>query len=213
MSNLMDYYRARAEEYDAVYAKVERQGDIGQVMARLREQLAGRDVLEVAAGTGFWTETYAHAARSVIATDINPETLTVAERRCRWPSTVTFALADAFDLPRRGVDGCLVGFFWSHVLRRDIARFVTGLAAAAPGARLVVIDNRFVAGSNRPISRTDESGNTYQERHLRDSSTWEVLKNFPTPDQVRRDLSAVADDVTVEELTYYWIATATLRRG
>lgn len=211
MSNLIDYYRARSEEHDAVYARDERQGDIGIVMARLRDHLTDKHVLEVAAGTGFWTETYAHAVRSVLVTDISPETLTVAERRLDWPDHVSFAIANAFAPGRHDVDACFVGFFWSRVLRRDIARFLSGLAIAAPGARLVVVDNRYVAGSSPPISRTDEYGNTYQQRQQRDDPTWEVLANYPTPAQVRADLHAVADDVEVEELTYYWIATANLR--
>lgn len=213
MSNLIDYYRARSEEHDAVYARAERQGDIGIVMARLRDRLTGGDVLEVAAGTGFWTETYAHAARSVLVTDINPETLTVAERRLDWPDHVSFAIADAFNLGRHNVDACFVGFFWSGILRRDIPRFLSGLAISAAGARLVIVDNRYVAGSHPAISRTDEDGNAYQQRQHRDSPTWEALANYPTAAQVRADLHGIADDVEVEELTYYWIATATLRGG
>jgi demethylmenaquinone methyltransferase/2-methoxy-6-polyprenyl-1,4-benzoquinol methylase len=111
------------------------------------------------------------------------------------------------------VDACFVGFFWSGILRRDIPRFLSGLAISAAGARLVIVDNRYVAGSHRAISRTDEDGNAYQQRQHRDSPTWEALANYPTAAQVRADLHGIADDVEVEELTYYWIATATLRGG
>ncbi len=43
------------------------------------------------------------------------------------------------------------GFWWSHVARADIGRFLAGVAARAePGARLVLADNRYVPGSNHP---------------------------------------------------------------
>ena len=58
------YYAERAAEYDRVYAKPERQRDIEALGRVVTEELAGRDVLDVAAGTGFWTERYASAARS-----------------------------------------------------------------------------------------------------------------------------------------------------
>jgi hypothetical protein len=47
------------------------------------------------------------------------------------------------------------------------------------GAKVVIMDNRFVQGSNTPISRRDEFGNTYQFRSLSDGTSYEILKNFP----------------------------------
>ena len=55
MSELADYYRERAQEYDAVYDKPERQEDLARLRALLPPLVAGRSVLEVAAGTGYWT--------------------------------------------------------------------------------------------------------------------------------------------------------------
>src|ERR1700678_291118 len=74
------YYRARAGEYDAVYAKPERQTDIAVLKSLLPDLVAGMCVLEVAAGTGFWTEALSVSAKRILATDINPETLALARR-------------------------------------------------------------------------------------------------------------------------------------
>ena len=54
------YYARRAAEYESVYAKPERQADLRQMEAELAEPFAGRRVLEIACGTGWWTP---HAAR------------------------------------------------------------------------------------------------------------------------------------------------------
>ena len=74
-----------------------------------------------------------------------------------------------------------------------------------PGARVVMLDNRFVAGSSTPLSRRDEAGNTYQTRRLDDGSTHEVLKNFPTPEQALACLGARARDAQWLDFEHYWI--------
>ena len=76
-----------------------------------------------------------------------------------------------------------------------------------PGALVLLVDNRMVAGSNHPISRHDRGGNTFQERTLADGSTWEVLKNFPPPIEVQRQLEGIGTDVEVTNLEYFWTAS------
>ncbi len=73
------------------------------------------------------------------------------------------------------------------------------------------IDNRYVPGSSHSVTRSDADGNTYQLRHLADGSTWEVIKNFPAPGEIRARLNELGQ-VAVTELRYYWIAVCTLGR-
>jgi hypothetical protein len=70
---------------------------------------------------------------------------------------------------------------------------------------VVLADNRYVEGSNHPITRRDAEGNTYQHRQLADGSSWEVLKNFPTLNELAARLSRFGSEVAVEQLTYYWL--------
>ena len=67
------------------------------------------------------------------------------------------------------------------------------------------MDNAYVEGSSTPLSRTDESGDTYQIRKLDDGSIHEVLKNFPTESELRAAVDGLATEVQVEFLRYYWI--------
>jgi ubiquinone/menaquinone biosynthesis C-methylase UbiE len=208
-----DYYRRRAAEYDRVYAKPERQADLTSVREWLPSQLAGRRVLEIAAGTGYWTEVFAGHAASTVATDINPAPLDLARARLSGWTNVRFVEADAFDLdPLDGsFDAAFVGFFWSHVPRAAIGAFLEGLAhRLEPGAAIVILDNRYVDGSNHPISRTDHDGNTYQRRTLEDGTEWEVLKNFPSQDFLQAALEPHTSAVSLTRWTYYWAATCTL---
>jgi protein-L-isoaspartate O-methyltransferase len=214
VSELAEYYRERAAEYDAVYAKPERQQDLARLHGLLPPLVAGQRVLEIAAGTGYWTRVLSGSAAAITATDLNAETLELARARDYGAAAVTFRLADAYALDRvpGEFDTAFVGFFWSHVLRGDLPRFVAGLRARmGPGARLVVLDNRYVPGSNHPISRTTEAGDTYQRRTLNDGRSFEILKNFPDRVQFTADVAGVADDVRWTQLRYYWLAACVLR--
>ena len=84
-------------------------------------------------------------------------------------------------------------------------------ARASSKARLIVLDNRYVPGSNHPISHTTEAGDTYQRRTLSNGRSFEILKNFPDRRQFTADVAAVAADVRWTQLRYYWLATCELR--
>src|SRR5205823_3958033 len=104
----------------------------------------------------------------------------------------TFVIADAFALDQvpGTFDAAFVGFWWSHVLKRDLSRFLAGLhRRLAPGSVVVVLDNRFVEGSNQPITRTDAAANTYQLRQLERGTEHEIVKNFPSRDEIRAAMS------------------------
>ena len=59
---MKEYYRQRASQYDRFYEVPERSHDLIGLKAWLVERVRGRTVLEVAAGTGYWTEVAATAA-------------------------------------------------------------------------------------------------------------------------------------------------------
>ncbi len=211
--SLAEYYAQRAAEYDEVYRKPERQRDLARLKELLPPLVAGKRVLEIAAGTGYWTQVLAGAAAAITATDLNAETIAIAAQRDYGPAEVSLHTADAYrlDTVPGEFDLAFCGFWWSHVGRRDIPRFLAGLRArTGPGAHLVLLDNRYVPGSNRPVTRTGPDGDTYQQRTLADGRSYEVLKNFPDREQLTADLAVVATDVTWTALDYYWLATCVL---
>jgi SAM-dependent methyltransferase len=204
---LLAYYTRRVHEYEQVYEKPERQADLARVRPWLRGALAGHRVLEVACGTGYWTTELAPAAASIVATDASPEVLALARQKPYPPDHVRFELADAYALAH--VPGTFTAgfaaFWWSHVSRERQPGFLAGLhRRLGVGARVVFMDNRYVAGRSTPISRRDEAGNTFQRRVLADGSEHEVLKNFPTPAELGAALSPAAHDLSITEFAYYW---------
>jgi SAM-dependent methyltransferase len=212
------YYRRRATAYERVYHKPERQADLRAMEAWVRQPFAGRRVLEVACGTGWWTPHAALDCASWLATDLNPETLALAQAKPLPPGKVRFEVVDAYRLgtlaPRDGrhFDAAFAGCWWSHVPRQQLSAWVDDLhRVLLPGARVVVLDNAFVQTSNLPITRCDAQGNTYQTRTLDDGSVHEVVKNFPTADELRALLGARAATFEWTAWTHYWAAAWTVR--
>ena len=193
-TSMAAYYAARAAEYEAVYAKPERQADLRALAAWLPGVFAGRHVLEVAAGTGWWTVHGARDAALWLATDLNPETLAVARAKPALPRSVRFATADAYtlaELGERRFDAAFVGFWWSHVPKARLAGWIDVLFAhLLPGSPVVIMDNRYVEGSSTPIAEVDAAGDSWQHRRLADGSRHRVLKNHPARDEVEAVLGA-----------------------
>ena len=123
---LAQYYAVNAATYDAGYDTEEFQDDLEELHERVEDLLAGHKVLELACGTGYWTETLAGVAESVLATDINPAMLTLAEARELDDEVVEFRLADALALPDDlgSFTACFAGFWWSHVKREQQEAFL-----------------------------------------------------------------------------------------
>ena len=137
------YYRARAAEYDATTMP---DGDpfavhADAVRAALRRFDPRGRVLEIAAGTGQWTNTLAEHADELIVTDASPEMLALNRARV-GESEATYRVADALSLePTHDFDVVFFGLFMSHVPPSRFEAFwrvVEGLLA--PGGRVFFVD-------------------------------------------------------------------------
>jgi ubiquinone/menaquinone biosynthesis C-methylase UbiE len=215
-AGLVDYYRRRASEYEAIYAKPERQADLAYLSKEIPERLRGASVLEVACGTGYWTERVARSAAKIVATDVAEEPMRIARSKTYPGGVVRFELADAYALdPRLGrFDAGLAVFWWSHVPRERVAEFLDSFhRCLTDGARVLFMDNVYAEGSSTPVCEVDSQGNTYQMRQLADGSRLRVLKNFPSEDELRERLLPYATSFAFEALQYYWLAEYRLKKA
>ena len=208
-SEMTDYYAKRASEYECVYQKPERQKNLKALQTTLSESFRGLDVLEIACGTGYWTQFACRSAKSILATDYNEEVLAIAREKDYGDCPVKFVKADAYVLDE--VNGmfsaALVGFWWSHIPKSKLDGFLQVLhSKLSRGATVIVMDNRYVVNSSTPISRTDDESNTYQIRQLSDGSNHEVLKNFSSRQDFIEKITPLSKKCEFNELEYFWIA-------
>jgi len=202
------YYAERAGEYERIYRKPERQADLQTLRALVETAFTGADVLEVACGTGYWTELVARAAGAVVAIDINESVLSLARTKPIDAGRVSFERHDAYRLSSLGrrFTGGFSAFWWSHVPKAELRSFLTGFhGVLAPGSRVVFVDNVYVEGSSTPVARVDEQGDTFQRRALDNGRIYEVRKNFPKEAELRAVVEGLGQEIRVQWLRYYWV--------
>ena len=206
---MLEYYRARAPllRYENLSPETTRVLEAyGEYIGR---KLAGRSVLEVACGTGFWTQMLAQHAREVVATDAAPEMLTFARARSYPGSNVQLSLRDAYSLDslQRVFDGGFHFQWISHVPRSRLSDFFQVFhERLAPGAIVVFGDNKDQG------DQPDAEGNLYQDRALPDGSRHRVIKNWPRIEELRNLLSPYSERVEIEQFEKDWFVCYTLRK-
>jgi ubiquinone/menaquinone biosynthesis C-methylase UbiE len=214
-TSLIQYYHERAKEYEKVYSIPEEQSDLLTSITLFQELFATKTVLEVACGTGYWTNHISKTATAIFATDINERMVNIAKERVRNPNAI-FAVADMFSLkPNGAFDAFFGGFIWSHIVLQDIDQFLRQVSKLLkPHSIIVFIDSKPVANSChdiRSISKKDAYGNTYQTRQLEDGSKHIVLKNFPTEEFHLEKQGSIAAKFQYIALDHYWITIANLK--
>ena len=124
-----EYYRQRAEEYEEIYHRADpvRRAELKLLMQAARDALRGRRVLEVACGTGYWTQIVSQTASAITATDSVEEVLSVARRKTYY-CPVTLQLGNAYSLSFKAgaFEGGLANFWFSHIPKHRIDHFIAG---------------------------------------------------------------------------------------
>jgi SAM-dependent methyltransferase len=174
-------------------------------------------VLELACGTGYWTEVIAATAERVLATDILDEMIERAQRR-RFPEgKVTFRRVDGLDLPEDlgtlSTFTCVfIGFWWSHLKRDEQDALLARLRARlGHDVTLILLDDAYVEGSSTTVARTDAQGNTYEIVAAPDGERFELPKSYPADSALRKRLGGEVREIRIERLTYYWLLTCRLK--
>jgi SAM-dependent methyltransferase len=155
-------------------------------------------VLELACGTGLWTQRLAPRARQLVAVDSSPAVIELNRGRFGTPN-VTYVLADLFDWEPDGrFDAAFTGFFVSHIPPDRWSTFWGRLASwLEPGASVFIVDD--VAGPRRPYSGegVDEGPEFAHRRWLADGREYMIVKRFYEPAELVTALDAVGWDADI----------------
>jgi demethylmenaquinone methyltransferase/2-methoxy-6-polyprenyl-1,4-benzoquinol methylase len=172
-------------------------------------------VLEVACGTGWWTQFIAPVAARMTATDALAEPMAFARLR-PGVERVSFVQADAYALPQSlgNFDAAFAGLWISHVPVGRRREFLAGVhARLVAGARVVLIDNTEAQCERLPIACRDAAGNTYQTRVLPDGTAHRVLKNFPAENELRAMVGGPGVHALYWRGVHFWAFCYELARG
>ncbi|MBI4323860.1 MAG: class I SAM-dependent methyltransferase [Chloroflexi bacterium] len=202
MTSLPDYYSRRAPVYEQKFRSADpvRQSELAAIAADLQKLFQSRRVLEVACGTGYWTQYVAAVAAHVTGVDLSRDMLALAREKRLPAERVQFLSADAFQLPTvpGTFDAGLANFFLSHVPRARLTEFLTGFhKKLGPDAIVFLADDVDAPGPGGASVARPADKDTVERRHLPDGTQHEVIKNFYPVEQLRSMLAPWSTDLRV----------------
>jgi ubiquinone/menaquinone biosynthesis C-methylase UbiE len=201
LTEQLDYYRARALEYDKWWMR-EGRFDRGPEantrwfaetteLERVLKRFDPRgDVLELACGTGLWTRHLVESADTVTAVDAAPEVLDINRARV-GDANVRYVEADLFDWsPDQRYDACIFAFWLSHVPQDRFAEFWEMVEGCLkPGGRVLFIDSARTERSTAADHRLPSGDEDTMTRRLDDGREFQIIKRFYDPASLTEALS------------------------
>jgi len=217
LQEMREYYRARAGEYDEWFYRRGRYdrgpeanarwfAEADEVFAALDACSLTGDVLELAPGTGIWTERLIRTAATVTAVDASPEMIEINRAKVS-DDRVSYVLADLFSWqPERAYDAVFFGFWISHVPLERLDGFLHAVASMLrPGGKVFFVDNRKEPTSTAINHQLPEQDSQIMTRILNNGQSFQIVKNFYDPADLAARCSRAGLHVTVDQTATYFI--------
>ena len=213
----LDYYRARAAEYDQWWLRQGRYDrgidlntqwfdEAASVLSALTAFRPEGRVLEFACGTGIWSEQLLRFASHLTLLDGSPEMLSIATARLRSPK-VRAIEADLFEWqPIEQFDSVFFGFWLSHVPPERFADFWRLVSRClAPNGRVFFVDSRYDQTSTAVDHRLPEPDATVLRRRLDDGREYQIYKVFYDSAELASRLRGLGWQVDIRQTDHYFL--------
>lgn len=217
------YYRARAAEYDEWFYRQGRYdrgpefaaqwaSEVETIQKALKAIGPVDSVLELAPGTGIWTQELAQMGKSIVGVDASPEMIAINRAKVQ-SDRVVYRQEDLFSWqPDRQYDLVFFSFWLSHVPPSKLGDFLDRVAAATKtGGHLFIIDSQddLRAKAKDHPGRDDE---VMETRKLNDGSVYRIVKVYYEPEPLRQALDRAGFDADVRLTDTFFIYASGVRR-
>lgn len=217
LQSMKTYYQQRAHEYDEWFYRRGRYdrgseanacwfSEAEEVFKALDAFSLTGDVLELAPGTGIWTQRLVHTASTITAVDASQEMIEINRAKVN-SERVSYQLADLFSWrPERSYDAVFFGFWLSHVPREKLDAFLQSVAAMLhPRGKVFFVDGRREQTSTAVNHQLPTPESQVMTRILNDGRTFEIVKNFYDPIELAARCRYAGLNVTVRETATYFL--------
>lgn len=192
----IEYYRARAGEYDETTASFTDAFTPAKTM--LKELGRFDHILELACGTGFWTESLLQMGRTVTALDAAPEMLEIARKRLGEDHT-TYQQADLFRWkPTQEYDLVFFANWLSHVPPESLDDFLSKVRRSVRADGHVAIVDQYAPSNDDKSVAKDE---IYAARPLADGRTFTIVKIFCDLNDLKKKLESLGFEIEINQFT------------
>ena len=211
------YYQARASEYDEWFLRQGRYDrgpefkqqwfeEVEQVRNSLTRFKPDGKVLELACGTGLWTQQLLGHAQHITAVDAAAEVLKLNQQRLQ-SSKVKYIQADIFTWqPEERYDVVFFSFWLSHVPSQYFEQFWQMVSRALKSrGRVFFVDSRHEPTSTARDHHLGEAHAGTAERRLNDGREYRIVKIFYEREQLEKRLSQLGWSVRVNETPNYFL--------
>ena len=211
------YYDARAGEYDEWFLRQNRYDrgaehnqlwfdEVAELSAAIERFQPRGHVLELACGTGLFTQRLAPYAKTLTAVDASAEVLKLNSNRVHAPA-IRYLRADLFKWrPDRQFDVVFFSFWLSHVPPEQFDSFwQTVRTALAPGGRVFFIDSRYSVYSTARNHELEGPGATTIKRCLNDGREFRIIKVFYDPNELAGRLAGLGWRITMNTTQQFFL--------
>jgi demethylmenaquinone methyltransferase/2-methoxy-6-polyprenyl-1,4-benzoquinol methylase len=221
---MIEYYDARATEYDDWWYRRGRyyRGqehserwflDTKTLLHALDSLSLQGHVLELAGGTGIWTELLIKSAKSVTVLDTSTKMILRNKERVK-SDKVHYVQADIFSWsPTRVYDAVVFCFWISHVPRERLQAFLTMVSQALrPDGVIFFVDEQREPTSEATDRLLPPVGSTIADRELNDGRHFRIIKNFYNSSELQSLFEGMGFDVKISETpNFFFYGTGTKR--
>ncbi|MEO7019624.1 MAG: class I SAM-dependent methyltransferase [Ktedonobacteraceae bacterium] len=224
LQEMMTYYKERAQEYDEWFYRQGRYdrslesnarwfAEVDEVVVALETLQLEGDVLELAPGTGIWTERLVRTAATVTAVDASPEMIEVNRAKLA-NERVSYVLADLFSWRlERVYDAVFFGFWISHVPLERLDGFLASVVTMLrPGGKVFFVDSQREPSSTAADHLLPEQDSQVMVRKLNDGRAFEIVKNFYDPSDLAARCERAGFEISVRETATYFLYAFGTRR-
>jgi len=199
----IEYYRARAQEYD------ESIGEAFHLLSPAKKLLLALgnfdSILELACGTGIWTDTLLHMGEAVTAVDAAPEMLEIARNKF-GDERIKYQQADLFQWePTQKYDLVFFANWLSHVPPAALDEFLDRVQRSIhPNGQFAIVDQYQPSASDKRIAKD----NIYATRPVEDGRQFTIVKAFYDLPYLHNKVEQLGFEVNINKFsdTFFFLA-------
>jgi 2-polyprenyl-3-methyl-5-hydroxy-6-metoxy-1,4-benzoquinol methylase len=155
-------------------------------------------ILELACGTGIWTETLLQMGKEVTAVDAGPEMLAIARQKL-GEERIQYQQADLFHWePAQRYDLLFFANWLSHVPPQALDEFLGKVQQAVrPGGQIAIIDQHQPSDSDKRAAKDA----IYATRPVEDGRQFTIVKAFYDLPPLQNKLEGLGFEISINKFT------------